>query len=128
MELQHSILVRWYEKYPNLSAIINLSENLPLSFQEEVGEQLLFIAQQYQIFLNEGSSKPDRVDEKILESLSKSQQKNRWYDQIPSLHLAMNLLMFLPPEHLFSLDTRCVSLLEDICAFKVNMTQQSGIR
>lgn len=97
--------IRWYDKYPNISLIIKISEDLPPWLQAEIGENLIQSITQYQVILEQADIPKSLGAEAVL-SLYKSKRKMRWYDQIPQLHKALNMLITLPENAIFQLDAK----------------------
>lgn len=101
---------RWYDKYTHIRDLISLTENLPRSMQENIAEGLITSIKRYQSFSNRDSELRSLGTETVL-ALYKSHKKQRWYDTIPQMHKAMNLMIALPEPALIHLDQRCASLV-----------------
>jgi hypothetical protein len=93
---ERSDLLRWYDAYPNIRDVITLSEALPVSVQEEIGNHFIAMVKQYQRAL-EGAVEFKHLGPEVVLSLYKSKCKQRWYDEVSALHIAVNLMMSLPP-------------------------------
>lgn len=109
--------LRWYDKYPNLRAVINLTEKLPPATQTVIGDQLLKIVKQYW-----GHHKIKRERNTFaapfVDKVKKSSMKRRWYDAIPAMRIALNLILMLPPEEIKNLDKECARLVGYIATVK----------
>lgn len=102
---------RHYDQYGYLSILINLSKNLPESVQLSIGDNLLATIKAYISFLRQYSGFK-KLEPKIYWSLYLgSRYKKRWYDEIPELQKAYNLLIVLPDHVLHYLDDCCEELV-----------------
>lgn len=109
---------RWYDRYPNIRAIIKLSEDLSPATQHEIGEKFLAITQRIWKYPQHRKWDGGAVPADILESLKKGTLKNRWYDQIVPMYKALNLLMMLPPKSRMLVDKECAFLVGYIGTYK----------
>ena len=103
--------VRWYDKYDNLSRIMAITEMLPAPIQSQIARSLYAMAQHYRDEAHAGMDFRSMGSESIL-NLYKSKRKQRWYDAIPQLNDALNMMTLMPHVTLLKLDTNCVSLLQ----------------
>jgi hypothetical protein len=111
MDDQPQQWVRWYDRYPNLSIIMKITEHLPKSIQLKVAETLFDMVTQYYTVLDTAADLKSLGPELVM-SLNKSHRKQRWYDAIPQLHKALNMMLVMPEPLLFHLDERCTKLRE----------------
>jgi hypothetical protein len=110
---------RWYDRYPNLRAIIKLSEDLSPESQHEIGEKLLTICKRYwrMPYLKKWDG-GGGIPSDIISSIRKGCQKNRWYDHIIPMYKALNLILMLPPTSRLQLDKECALLVGYISTYK----------
>lgn len=111
MDNQQQQWVRWYDKYPNISLIMKLTEHLPKHVQTHVGDNLYGLVQKYYEVLEQNSDLKSLGPEVVM-SLNKSLRKQRWYDEIPTLHKALNMMLTMPEPLVHHLDDRCTTLLD----------------
>ncbi len=105
---------RWYDRYPNIRAIINLSQNLPSEKQLEIGQNLLKTVKQFLEKTMPFQPEAEILQPEVLLNLKHGQDKVRWYDQVPPLHKALNLILVLSPQQRAQLDKECGNLVGKI--------------
>jgi hypothetical protein len=106
-------VARWYDKYPNLKSLITVTGELPRSIQDSIGENMISTINRYQRLLQDESELRSLGSDVVL-GLYKSHKRQRWYDSVPAMHKAFNLLLSLPDPALLHLDDRCAGLVEYI--------------
>lgn len=100
---------RWYDAYPNLFIIFEMTEKLPRRFQEQVGDALIEVLQRHEK-LNPGTPLKN-VGAGAVMNLYKTKKKQRWYDHIPQLHKAYTQLVVMPEETLYQINEKCVEIV-----------------
>ncbi len=112
---------KWYERYRNIHEIIRTGKDLPRCVQEDIGECLLLIAEEYWVRqVKQYRMKALRKPYLIL-TLYKNPQNCRWYADIPAMHNALNLMMRLPEFAMQQLDDQCLTLLETVRFERANL-------
>ena len=104
---------RWYEKYLYIRQLLESGECLSPEQQISLAHRMTEMINEYQEFFDH----PEKVNgnsesPRILEHLTASLHKQRWYDSIPEFHTDLDLLLFLPEEALTEIDLKCKTLLD----------------
>ena len=82
--------VRWYDKDPYLSPVMNLLEKLPVEIQDSIAQDLLQLIMSYQDISHD--NKIEYLNQNTLPSY------RRWYDINPNLHSSIELLKNTDPQ------------------------------
>lgn len=113
MQQEFADTLRWYDHYNNIRLLITLSEELPRSVQENIGLALNTLIPSYKN-VAAGSGYPRSLGTDTVLRLYKSGLKRRWYDSVPQLYKAINMLITLPDVALQGLDKKCELFVEYI--------------
>lgn len=109
-------MVRWYDRFTHIRAMLHLAEKMPYAAKKHIGKNLLESIQRYHMqyrHAERGTFK--NLGSQAVLRLYKSKRKLRWYDQIPELHIALNTMMVALPENVLQqIDMRCAQLLNHI--------------
>jgi hypothetical protein len=122
---------RWYDRYPNIRAIINLTEDLSEPTQQEISKKLLTIVTSFWV-RNHLHIYPyhwlsEVIPPDALKYIKAGRKKQRWYDQIPALHKSLNLILLLPHENRRCLDRECANLVGYIGAYKAHIVPRRTV-
>jgi hypothetical protein len=110
--LQKETYVRWYDRYNYVRELINQSEHMPEEVQICLGKNLMFSIKSYITFLHKYSGFK-KLESKIFWNLYLgNKQIKRWYDKVPQIGKAYNLLIIMPDNVMFFLNDRTGKLLE----------------
>lgn len=112
---------RWYDSYSNIRLLIDLSEDLPLAIQQNLGSTLIETIKRYQNLVA-ASADLRTLGADMVMGLFKSRRKLRWYDHIPELHKAFNMMAILPEPVLEHLNEQCSDLVHFILTHKQKRT------
>ncbi len=118
---------RWYDRYPNIRAVVRMTENLSDANKTEIGERLLKVVETFW-WRNIPRWRGSKIPAETLDKLRKAKQRNRWYDLVPDLRQAMNMIMVLPEEERFRLDRELASLVGYMANYKVATDAVRGIK
>lgn len=105
--------IRWYDRYPNVSLLMGILENMPRYQQETLSAQLLTLAREFEKVLTY-STETKSLGPTVVLSLYKSKQKSRWYDTIPALHDTLNLLLTFPEPFRKQYDDKCSVIVQKV--------------
>lgn len=111
---------RWSDEYSNINTLVELCTDLPPVLQHKIGEYFIFALKSYRERLKY-NLRLKSLGSRVVLRLYKSKQKRRWYDYVPSIHVAFNMMITLPPECVFQLDQHCVRLVIAIREFKTTL-------
>lgn len=90
-------MTRWYDRFNSIDELIDLTAELPYVLQRDIGTHLNNSAEYYKTWLNDNTALKSIGSQAIM-SLYKSKRKQRWYDQLPSFHEAVNTMQSGVPE------------------------------
>ncbi len=108
---------RWYDQYNHISSLIKITEQMPAGVQYNIGDNLIGTIERYKEVAQKSDALKSLGADVVL-GLYKSRRMLRWYDQIPQLHKAFNMMATLPPDLLGHINGKCNDLVSYMAAQK----------
>jgi len=118
---------RWHDQQPTVARSVKLLEIFPPDCQILLGETIITLAEKHckakELMANLRSLGP----EKVL-SIFKSKGKRRPYDQLPTVHQALNYMFILPDNERLYIAGHVIVLVDHMVAyFKYSMEHGSPV-
>jgi hypothetical protein len=115
-------MVRWYDRFSNITDMLHITGQMPVAVRLYIGKNLLESVQKYQSQTkNRRQDNFKSLGSKVVLKLYKSKSKLRWYDEIPEIHIALNMMLIALPDYvLHQINYRCARLIEYISELDPN--------